>query len=139
MNRLLAFLLIFTVFAFAPALVLGQPKGDEPKPKADEPKAKADEPKAKADEPKGEEPKPTAAAAKPAPAAADPTADGGQERAFGMWPEVNRVATVIAPLAGIFIGAIIAIVLMGLRSDLNRMIDHVLAQSGTGTGEKKEG
>jgi biotin carboxyl carrier protein len=132
MYRMIAFMLLCGVFALVPAMSLAQDekKGDDPKAKQDEPK-KGDEPK------KADEPKPTAAEVKATTAekkteAEVPAGPTGPVTMFGKWPWLNDIAAVVAPLAGIFILAIIAIVLMGLRSDINKLMDQVLA-------EKKEG
>lgn len=149
MYRLLAFMLMCGVLAFGPARVLAQDNKD--KPAGDDKKAaedkKADEPKKteeakKTDEPKkADEPKPAPAEVKPTIAEAKSTAEPvmvPHEPTFFEklhWPGIDSIAGVVAPLAAIFILAIIAIVLMGLRSDINRLADLVTSQ----VNEKKEG
>lgn len=156
MYRLLAFLFMCGVITFVPLTVLAQdekPKADDPKVKADDKKAddkktddkKTDEPKKadevkKTDEPaktedpkKTEEVKKTDDVKKPVAVATASSMREEPETFTDMWRRwLNTIATGVAPVAGLFIMAIIAIVLMGLRSDINRLADLIVAQSEAG-------
>src|SRR5579862_8315902 len=103
MYRSLAFMLICGVLAFVPAAVLAQ----DDKPKGDDPKAvKGDDPK------KAEEPKPTTAEVKATTAAKnEPAAPPRELTIFEKmhWTGSDAIAGVVAPMAGIFILAIIEI------------------------------
>jgi hypothetical protein len=125
MYRVLSFVLLMGAIALAPA-IRAQDKGDEPK-KADDTKKVEDKAKDDTKPPeKVETPKPpekVAVSATPAPPPPPPHHDDRH------WAAQYLGGESIAAVVQIVILGIIAVVLIGLRSDMNRLEDHLTKNS----------
>jgi hypothetical protein len=143
MYRLLPFLLIITLIAFAPAALPAQQDKDKDKDKTaekdkdktpdkdkDKPADKEKEKPADKEKEKEKEPAKTNGAGKP-PETKMVFVPEGSETNFGYWSKINVLAAGIAPLANVFILAIIAVILIGLRSDIGRLEEKIGKGEGT--------
>ena len=136
MYRLLPFLLILSLIAFAPAVLTAQ---DKDKDKAADKDKVADKDKAtdkdkaeeKKDKDKAEEKKPPEKTPPPTPVAKE----GGEETVIWYKKGIYQVGEFAKEWAPIAFGALICILLMGLRGDLNRMEEKMDKAGGGGGGQ----